>query len=226
MGYMELEWQLAGRIKSVLIVVLCALLVLYYAYTAGDKLSEDNFGYNFKENAESNIETGVQVFVTDGQALSYDNPIDAFFLGEEEIPESMRKRWLILYLDAWEAELAHAYELIEGELPESFFRENGYGQRALQAFNSFSEAQGYLEDYYVNDVFSSGGQENSLTMLGVRLELIRIQTLRLYEEIGERGIVELRLSEDGQLEKRKLEASDLYLFSEREAMQMLDAAYK
>lgn len=200
MGYMELEWQLAGRIKSVLIVVLGTLLVLYYAYTARDKPAEE---------------------------LSYDNPIDIFFLGvEEEMPESMRKRWLILYLDAWETELVHAYELIEEELPENFFREDGYGQRALQAFNTFSEAQGYLEGYYMNDVFSSDGQENSLTMTGVRLELIRTQTLRLYEEIGERGIVELRMGESGELEKKKLGTADLYLFSESKAMQILGLTYK
>lgn len=223
MGYMELEWQLAGRIKSVLIVVLSTLLILYYAYTTGDKLS----GNNLREAPKSVTEADLSVFSADGQAVSYDNPIDPFFLEvEKDMPEDLRKRWLILYLDAWEAELAHAYELIEGELPKSFFREDGYGQRALQAFNSFSEAQGYLEDYYVNDVFSLGGQQNSLTMIGVRLELIRTQTLRLYKEIGERGIVELRLGEDGQLEKRRLESADLYLFSEEDAMQMLEMIYK
>ena len=178
MGFFEeFEWKLGGRLKSVLIVILSAMLVFFYAA--------------MRERAQA-----------DGQAADFgtaesfgDNPIDRYFLEiEQSIPGNMRDRWQQLYLDAWEQELAHAYELMGQELPETFFGEDGYGMRARQSFGEFMEAQSYLEGYYAGGM--SGERE---TTASARLDLARAQTLRLYRQICEKRTGE--------------EMADLYLFS-------------
>ncbi|MCM1044598.1 MAG: hypothetical protein NC417_03725 [Candidatus Gastranaerophilales bacterium] len=171
-GFFEdYEWKLSGRIKSVLIVFLSAMLLLFYA--------------EMREQAPAPNEA---------ESLR-DNPVDSYFLEmEQRISGNMRDRWQQLYLDAWEQELAHAYELMGQDLPELFFEEGGYGMRARQSFGEFMEAQSYLEGYYAGGMSGERG-----TTADARIELARAQTLRLYRQICEKR--------EGE------EMADLYLFA-------------
>lgn len=182
MGFFEgSEWQLGGRLKSVLIVMLSAMLVFAYAAMSGKR----------PDNGQAAGNAGV----IDAYPDIGGNPVDRYFLEiEQRLPENMRNRWQQLYLDAWEQELAHAYELMAQELPETFFAEGGYGLRARQSFGEFVEAQGYLEGYYADGI--PGERE---TVADARLELARAQALRLYQQICEKRAGE--------------EMADLYLFS-------------
>ncbi len=162
--FAEWEGRMGGRIKSVLIVALSALLLWVYA-----KAGESE-GFRVRE-------------VSSGQAVGEPgdgNPVDRFFLGGEDLSGSERDRWQQLYLDAWERELTHAYELMGEELPESFLAEGG-GLRAGAAFGEFLEAQSSLEGYYAQGV---GRESGAVT--DVRLELTRAQAQRLYGLIGEK----------------------------------------
>ena len=189
MGYFEeMEWQLGGRLKSVLIVILSATLVFLYAGVR-ERSQEDG-------HAGAALESPmvVQTWGPGVYAEGYDNPIDRYFLRiEEQLPENMYDRWQQLYLDAWEMELAHAYELMAEEMPDNFFAEGGYGQRARQAFEEFVETQGYLEGYYAGGIPGERG-----IMVNARLELARAQAMRIYEQICEK--------------EAKGEMEDLYLF--------------
>ncbi len=164
----EWEWQLDGRMKSVAIVALAALLLTTYGKMQGQK------------------------GIADGKE---ENPIDQYFEERAEVFEEggmEPEEYFLIYLECWEMELAHAYECMGKDVPESFWENGGYGREAKSHFESFVREQGYLESYYQNGAgyFAEDGtkemEQGSCDALQARIELIRLQTLRIYETIQEK----------------------------------------
>lgn len=195
MAWLE-EWeeQLGGRVKSVLILALAAFLLVEY--------NNGNIIYRMVEPADSGKVAiyGEEAAVPMTAPAGYENPIDSYFQEvEASVPQELQGRFYLIYLECWETELVHAYNLLAQKLPASFFEEDGYGTDGQEAFWDFTLAQGYLESYYGNDLTAEDMATGRDVKIGenvetegivkagndarTRLELTRAQTLRIYQLI-------------------------------------------
>ena len=153
----ELEYKVGERLKSVLVLVLGAFLLVELG---GNEKVEQTVGTAYVEQAQS-------------------NPVDAFFEERMELAESGSEQEIItlIWLECWEKELVHGYALLAERLPFAFAEEEAYGMSALKHFGAFTEAQGYLEAYSLQQ---GDWEQLQLVKTQQKLQLVREQTLRLY----------------------------------------------
>lgn len=174
----EMEDKMAGRVKSVLLLALLALLLVCYA------------------------------------KVGQNNPIDAYF---QQLPADRVRN--LIYLECWEQELAHAYDVLGQNLTGGYALPGTYNEAAA-LFRRYAAAQGTLEACYE---LAIQGEPPVETLLSGRLralseekslELIRDNTLRIYEQLlGQQG----DNGEIGDVTRRK----ELFIFSSEEAEAML-----
>lgn len=183
-SFEELEHNLSGRLKSVMILVLAVFL----AILSGTK------------------NTGVRELDTIGNfgiTVVTENPIDKYFnsLISVDVEMSDQRAFAHIYLDCWEQELIHAYEMLEAHT-EAVTK--SYSFRAASDFASYAETEGWLEAYYRN---AAGAEtedriliqkevsveqvicQDTLTVdrIYAQADLTRWQTLRMYELMRSKG---------------------------------------
>lgn len=142
------------------------------------------------------------------------NPIDEYF---QQLPADRVRN--LIYLESWEQELAHAYEVLGQNLTDSHALPATYNEAAA-LFRRYAAAQGMLEACYE---LAIQGEPPVETLLSGRLralseekslELIRDNTLRIYEQLlgQQRDNGEIR-----DVTRRK----ELFIFNSEEAEAML-----
>lgn len=155
MSWEELEHGFRERIKSVLVLVLFAIIMV------------------------------MQVRITRAEEAGKPaNPIDAFFRnisnGGEEI--SRNPVYQLIYLECWEQELSHAYQCLEARVYSGQGIALQQVTEAEECFREFAGCQGWLETCAEN---ASAKEQDTGERIQKQLELTRALTLRIYGMLGE-----------------------------------------
>lgn len=201
----DVEFNLGGKVKSVLVVVLASLLVTQQGIAGG---------------RESDAVSSAAVNST----VWEDNPIDDYFAGTEGAVNAAMPDVLYanIYLDSWEKELQHAYNILGEELGEGYVKE--YAREAGEKFRQFAGAQSWLESYLQNSAHeetqNEGGETAAAGEAGAlgaakaysQVQLTRRITLRIYGLLKEYGRKDKTYSgREGVFRFRQQEAEEALL---------------
>lgn len=189
----ELEENLSGRLKSVLLVALSALLLVCYG-KAQIAVTEVN-------------SAGAKVMLWEEE-----NPVDSYFQGieTEALDKKQQYAYAVIYQECWEKEFANAYELLgQKTFLQSLIRKQA--EQAAEHFQKYARAQGDLEAYCE---YAQGEQKKEvdftnavkLNSISAETELLKEQTLKIY--------VQLLMNDKSTVDR-------LFVFSEQEAAKML-----
>ena len=153
----ELEQNLGGRLKSVMILALLSLLSVCLGEIQKLRLTE---------------ETALQA-----SSPAEENPIDAYFrqISTENFSEEELYIYTLIYQECWEKELMNAYTLMAQKHPIMVSEKSGLPE-AYNNFIKFAQTQGELEKY--------SGLAAEKEDQGAETELITEQTLNLYEKLS------------------------------------------
>ncbi len=165
----DLESNLGGRIKSVLILVLVTVILTFQG-----KIQNQ----------------GEQVVDSVSVITETENPIDSYFepiILDESSEEQLF--YATVYLECWEQELLNGYHMLQSKAyPELNYPEE-YVDASREHFIKFAESQSWMETYYEHGDTILNGEPLTTKQIYNKAEIIRKQALQIYNMLGEESFV-------------------------------------
>lgn len=162
-SFEEAEWNLGGRIKSVLVLALAVALLAQYGRAEGLLQSVSSGG----------VEVGNE------QVLS-GNPIDDYYAGIAGQAllnsEPAQRALALLYQESWEKEFMHACEALAAQAEGAHGAAEPYAGSCREALAEYAEAAGWLEVL--------AGRREMTERAYAEAGIYREETLRIYRLLG------------------------------------------
>lgn len=166
LDFSEIENNLSGRIKSVLILALAAMLITFQGQIHSQ---------------------GVYPVITSNITTELENPIDSFFNEMTIIKEDNEEIQIFaanIYLECWEQELFNGYHILQTQISNHLYPTE-YVEASQKAFLEFMESESWMKTYYEKGEDILNGSTLTVERLYNQADLIRQQVLRIYTMLGE-----------------------------------------